>query len=81
MSTSCAKAVNGSTRPRALAGTGSVAGRPVRCLTPEVQVLVHAGYELTDKDFRELHLLRERFGVELPEHLAEPCPRRGLGDL
>jgi hypothetical protein len=28
-----------------------------------VQVLVHAGYELTDKDHRELELLRERFGV------------------
>ena len=64
------------------AGTGSVAGRPVRCLTPEVQVLVHAGYELADKDFRELYLLRERFGVELPEHLAEPVARAGgLGDL
>ena len=63
-------------------GTGSVASRPVRCLTPEVQVLVHAGYELTDKDFRELHLLRERFGVELPEHLAEPVARAGgLGDV
>jgi lincosamide nucleotidyltransferase A/C/D/E len=63
-------------------GTGNVTGRPVRCLTPEVQVLVHAGYELTDKDFRELYLLRERFGVELPEHLAEPVARAGgLGDL
>jgi lincosamide nucleotidyltransferase A/C/D/E len=63
-------------------GTGNVTGRPVRCLTPEVQVLVHAGYELTDKDFRELYLLRERFGVELPEPLAEPVARAGgLGDL
>jgi hypothetical protein len=43
--------------------------RPVRCLSPEVQVLVHAGYELTDKDYRELYLLRERFGVELPRAL------------
>jgi hypothetical protein len=40
-----------------------VNGRPVRCLSPEVQVLVHAGYELTEKDYRELELLRERFGV------------------
>ena len=60
-------------------GTGSVAGRRVRCLTPEVQVLVHAGYELTDKDFRELYLLRERFGVELPEDLAAHVGR--LRDL
>jgi lincosamide nucleotidyltransferase A/C/D/E len=44
-------------------GRGKVDGTPVRCLSPEVQVLVHAGYELTDKDHRELELLRERFGV------------------
>jgi lincosamide nucleotidyltransferase A/C/D/E len=60
-------------------GTGSVSDRPVRCLTPEVQVLVHAGYELTDKDYRELYLLRERFGVELPEDLVERVGR--LRDL
>lgn len=48
------------------AGSGMVAARGVRCLSPEVQVLVHDGYELTEKDFRELHLLHERFGVELP---------------
>ena len=53
------------------AGRGSVAGRQVRCLSPEVQVLVHAGYELTEKDYRELYLLRERFGVELPGDLLE----------
>lgn len=52
-------------------GRGTVGGRPVRCLNPEVQVLVHSGYELTDKDFRELYLLRERFGVEPPEELLE----------
>jgi lincosamide nucleotidyltransferase A/C/D/E len=52
-------------------GRGTVAARPVRCLSPEVQVLVHAGYELTDKDYRELYLLRERFGVEIPADLVE----------
>jgi lincosamide nucleotidyltransferase A/C/D/E len=44
-------------------GRGRVAGRPVRCLSPATQVIVHAGYELTEKDFRELRLLNERFGV------------------
>ena len=52
-------------------GRGTVEGRPVRCLSPEAQVLVHAGYELTDKDYRELYLLRERFGVEIPSELVE----------
>ena len=52
-------------------GMGSVNERPVRCLSPEVQVLVHAGYDLTQKDYRELYLLRERFGVEPPTALLE----------
>jgi lincosamide nucleotidyltransferase A/C/D/E len=52
------------------AGQGSVDGRAVRCLSPEVQVLVHAGYELTEKDYRELYLLRDRFGVELADEVS-----------
>jgi lincosamide nucleotidyltransferase A/C/D/E len=52
-------------------GVGSVNGRPVRCLSPDVQVLVHAGYELTQKDYRELYLLREQFGVEPPPGLLD----------
>lgn len=44
-------------------GHGSVLGRSVRCLTPEVQVLCHAGYELADTDHHDLALLRERFGI------------------
>lgn len=38
----------------------------VNCLTPEVQVLVHDGYELEKK----ARLLHERFGVELPIRYA-----------
>lgn len=53
------------------AGRGQVGERVVRCLTPEVQVLVHAGYELTAKDYRELRLLHERFGVALPAEVRD----------
>jgi hypothetical protein len=52
-------------------GRGSVLGRSARCLSPVVQVLVHTGYELTEKDYRELYLLRERFGVEPPDDVLE----------
>lgn len=45
------------------AGTGRVLGRDVRCLTPEVQVLCHAGYELDETDLHDLAALRERFGA------------------
>ena len=49
------------------AGVGSVASHEVRCLTPEVQVLCHAGYELGETDHHDLGLLRERFGVSVGE--------------
>ncbi|MGH3081359.1 MAG: nucleotidyltransferase domain-containing protein [Gaiellaceae bacterium] len=60
-------------------GRGSVNERPVRCLSPQVQVLVHAGYELTEKDYRELYLLRERFGVDPPDELLERVLAVGSG--
>ncbi|HEU0304143.1 MAG TPA: hypothetical protein VFR32_06140 [Gaiellaceae bacterium] len=44
-------------------GRGTVAGRAARCLTPEVQVLCHAGYELVATDHHDLALLRDRFGL------------------
>ncbi len=53
------------------AGRGSVLGRRVRCLSAAVQMfLSHRGYELSEKDFREMDALHERFGLENPlEHL------------
>jgi lincosamide nucleotidyltransferase A/C/D/E len=52
-------------------GRGRVGGASVRCLSPTVQVLVHSGYELVAKDYVELRLLHERFGVELPQEVRE----------
>jgi lincosamide nucleotidyltransferase A/C/D/E len=43
-------------------GRGRVLDVEVRCLTPEVQVLCHAGYELAETDHHDLALLRECFG-------------------
>jgi lincosamide nucleotidyltransferase A/C/D/E len=48
-------------------GRGRVDCCPVRCLSAEVQVLVHSGYELTAKDYLELDLLRTRFGLAPPD--------------
>jgi len=45
------------------AGRGSIAGQEVPCLTPEVQVLCHAGYELAETDLHDLAALGDRFGV------------------
>lgn len=57
-------------------GRGIVAGLKVRCLSPAAQVLCHAhGYVPVEKDFRDMELLRERFGVELPPQLQRNTPR------
>ena len=39
-------------------GIGQVAGRPVRCLTADVQILCHGGYQLDADDLRDLEVLR-----------------------
>jgi lincosamide nucleotidyltransferase A/C/D/E len=51
-------------------GRGVVEGREVRCLSATAQVYCHAyGYTPTAKDFRDMELLRQRFGVEIPPQL------------
>jgi lincosamide nucleotidyltransferase A/C/D/E len=52
--------------PEGFAGAGVVGGRAVRCLTPEVQVLCHLGYEPDDDDRQDMARLHARFGVALP---------------
>ena len=49
-----------------LRGVGQVGGRTVRCLTAELQVRCHAGYELDATDLHDMFLLRDRLGVPLP---------------
>jgi lincosamide nucleotidyltransferase A/C/D/E len=46
-----------------LAGEGEIAGLVVRCISPEMQVLAHAGYDLPREHRRDLELLRERMGA------------------
>lgn len=53
--------------PGAFAGRGSVAGRAVPCLVPEVQLRNHAtGYELDATHRADVAALVERFGLEPP---------------
>jgi lincosamide nucleotidyltransferase A/C/D/E len=52
-----------------LAGKGMIAGCAVHCLSPEMQVLCHTGYDLPHEQLCDLKLLHEKFGVEYPtEH-------------
>ncbi len=49
-----------------LAGEGMIAGLAVRCLSPEMQVLCHRGYDLPDQQSRDMELIHERFDVDFP---------------
>ncbi|MCY4623488.1 MAG: amino acid transporter [Chloroflexi bacterium] len=57
---------------RGLRGIGSINGRSVRCLTPDEQAVRatdqpgEEGYEPDETDRKDMQLLRERFGIQLP---------------
>ena len=42
-----------------LTGTGAISGQAVRCISPEWMVKFHGGYQLTEKDFRDVSALCE----------------------
>ena len=63
---------NGEKYPAAaLTGTGSILGHPVRCISPEWAVKFHSGYQLKEKDFRDVSALCGKFDIRLPEEFAE----------
>ena len=47
-------------------GRGVVSGREVACLTPELLLMHHTGYEPLDKDRHNVRILCERFGLSVP---------------
>jgi lincosamide nucleotidyltransferase A/C/D/E len=57
--------------PAAFAGQGQIGEVQVRCLSADAQVQCHGqGYEPTERDFRDMERLQERFGVVLPLSLC-----------
>lgn len=57
--------------PDGFRGTGTVAGRSLPCLSAEVQMACHVGYEPDEKDRHDVALLAERFGLKLPPAYRE----------
>lgn len=51
----------------ALNGRGIINGQQVQCISPEWTVKFHSGYELKEKDFKDVSALCEKFGMALPE--------------
>ena len=53
-----------------LAGEGEIGGRPVRCITAELQLRHHEGYERTEIDRHDVALLARLAGVAPPPSSA-----------
>ena len=49
-----------------LTGKGEIEGYTVRCISPEWMVKFHSGYQLKEKDFRDVSALCRKFGIDLP---------------
>ena len=60
--------------PEAFEGRGAIQGTPVRCLSAQMQMATHTGYELQDKDLQDLRSLHERFGIAYGEEQAHLFP-------
>jgi lincosamide nucleotidyltransferase A/C/D/E len=55
----------------ALVGHGTIAGRGVRCLTPDQQVRYHCGYDADDDDWADVRALCARFDLPVPPDYAK----------
>ena len=51
--------------PHGFSGVGRVHGMLVQCISPEVQLLSHVGYEPDDDDRRDMRLLADHFDLDL----------------
>jgi lincosamide nucleotidyltransferase A/C/D/E len=52
-----------------LRATGAIRRRPVRCLSPQLQLRFRLGYEWSERDVHDVRLLVKRFGVPAPPPL------------
>lgn len=52
--------------PDHLGGKGLIAGVTVCCVSPEMQILGHTGYDLPDAHKKDVQLLCERFDLSMP---------------
>ncbi len=57
---------------RGFSGEGRILGRPVRCLTPEAQILCHTGYNPHRQSYDDVWALSERFDLSVPDEYRAP---------
>ena len=52
-----------------LTGWGEIAGRPVRCLAPDMALVCHSqGYALDETHQRDVAALCARYGLPVPQY-------------
>ena len=54
----------------ALTGTGTIAGRPVRCISPQWLVQFHTGYPVDIDDWHDISALCAQFDLPVPPDFA-----------
>ena len=52
-------------------GLGKILDEPVPCLSPELQITHHLGYQASEKDRRDMTVLAEAFDLPLPSPYSE----------
>jgi lincosamide nucleotidyltransferase A/C/D/E len=57
---------------RGFTGVGVVAAREVRCLSPEIQMLCHGGYEPHRPSYDDVWALSSRFRIAVPPQYQAP---------
>lgn len=57
--------------PEGFRASGSILGRPVPCLTAEVQMLCHTGYDPDETDRHDVKLLHDHFGLSVPTEYSD----------
>ena len=57
--------------PEGFLGKGKVGGKTVNCLSAEVQMECHTGYEPDDNDRHDVQALHSKFGIPMPNIYAK----------
>jgi len=59
-----------------LTGTGTISGCAVICISPQWMVKFHSGYELTEKDYRDVSAICEKYRIAVPDEYSQFKDRR-----
>lgn len=59
-------------------GQGRIAGFSVKCITPEMQVVCHTGYEIPEKQLLDLEFLHKKFSTGYQYRRSTTCTNTSI---